>query len=913
MGREIENPLYRIDNQTWQYEFGAKSEEKTQKAEIKPKAVWINSPFNDKSGKAHQIALMTWHTLNNNDVWTTKNFSKPYRFFVSNQGSELDGEYEITQRAKDESWGKWFKQQFPMTSSIENQHVAILDVKKKSTIPLENVNSVTMPLFDKPVMAYDFEFKCKDASLLDRTASKPFTDPFTKSATAYLQTRERRFVAEPPVQSDEQYILKENGNFTLVPVISNPTQEQKEQNRFIVKQYENFIRTEYGQTYLDYIHATFGFNLEEMQKNGEPLLPDHVYKVNVGVNNLEQNHVEGLYANLKKVQKELKDNKSDLSIEALWDSKKGIKDFFSIREIRGLIKLMQPKEEIKTLPTVHEFKQFLDKILGENPPALAEDLDPKIFNNLINIFWLPPEQQEAMFTGRMIKHLAVWGYQTMGNLDDWDPVRDLHELLQVMAVMQETNLPDLDNTTHWNKDLDKHMDHFLEMLANACCKKHIFRTYPGKKKDEKEWQVGSLIPGPYNGTGEQLWYRVQSVLDDDSGDFNYFLVPACNKYIRQTNDGSKALEAIKLFRSTAANKGCVSGTKSVDADFQVTQSPNSMHPGIADKYAMPAIYERTIPVWVGYLLYGNQNESLESYLTALNEYDAYMKQHKKEFTKEQNEILKALESEKAKLKKMDRFGKPANEEEIKKQVSEIKAFLTKAAKDLKEMPENKSKQDIINVGHSLGGALAQFFTNYIYKKGRMPCPGNRLFCYSLNPPGVDYRVNNQLMAFGRKHQAMLNALSVLTFLFKRFEKGDIIGASGEIHTGSGAKEEDKSWLKTLTHTFVALEGAEDLATVMGQVHGRRTGLAKIGKDIDLQVVTQKQMDAFDTACLVRGRLYDLFGLYFKVSIEFFRRVIALFGILYRDLKEMMEKTHPLKLPRDEKGIFYTQYKVKLLS
>jgi len=529
--------------------------------------------------------------------------------------------------------------------------------------------------------------------------------------------------------------------------------------------------------------------------------------------------------------------------------------------------------------TPENVNHFLQQFLGVSPPKSVKLLQVEQFNSLASILIASAEERERAYTGRKISHLPIMGYKTMGKTLLTDPARNLCELMHVYS--------DLEKTEEWFG--------FYELIAHVVAKKELFSAYPPSAElpDKPHWRVGHLIPGPKSASGEMRWYYVDSVTDDNEGDVNYVLLPACEL---QAIAG-KPPPCIKLYRSTVSDQDALDAIDSIAADFNPYGSPGSVNPWKGDGYELPYFLERTIPIWVGYLLLAEQllkeDDKQEHAIGVLsNAIQEYKKSHRHLLPRHRELLSKLMGSQDPHM---------------------LFQMLYREAERMRELPSHKINQDIVFCGHSLGGTLAQFGMNYFgVHQGRIPTPGCDFVCYSCDSPSIDTKHDREFMQFGKKHKEVICALGQKWKIFHLFEYGDMIPLAGESHLGTTDYNPDEDcWLTVDIRVYKPIEHSENLAILIPPTHGRRFGLAKENSDYEWTSLTPRQLAAYDHSWKLSPELLEVFGYPSLISpklVEISRRILSLGS---RPLLYLMDKIHdytfPEKVLRDSDGVFFCRY------
>lgn len=431
--------------------------------------------------------------------------------------------------------GVWRKilQFFPFTRTIINKKILAVAIKPTKRYRHKQVGA------KKDALSISFN---PDLPLSERLLLKNFQDPFTELASHAFQTTEVVFIAQNKLTGSFRFFLDSENMLHLVPMHDEPTDLEREENRKVLAVFYQFIVQEYGMTHISYLEQAYGFFFSEMIKEGAPLLPDHVFKVNIGVNMIHLSHVETFY-------------------EALCRH-----DFtaMSIRQLRGV---MRATKNIS-----------LEDLLGSNPPKSVQKLSQSAFNQVVDMLMPTHEEREYAFTGRKIVERAVCGWTAKEDLYRESLANDLFEILHLFEDLQN-------NDAHY----------FCELLAHVLSKRNLFSSHI--QDGEIVIFPGLLIPAPTSKSGIKRWYYSEALVSDQQGNFHYILLPACENY--RTDD--RLLPMIKLYRSTVSECNNIDWVGGLKADFNPYGPPCPFEPDRTLHYERLDFETRTIPLWVAYL------------------------------------------------------------------------------------------------------------------------------------------------------------------------------------------------------------------------------------------------------------------------------------------------------------------------
>lgn len=798
-------------------------------------------------------------------------------------------------------------------------------IGRKIFTPVEAISAEEVPQMSrKPIE--------ENLSLEKLLHTKPFGDPFTKVATQAFQCWNKHFVpTDSPI--DNTQLVIEDGVVVLKPLSGNgepTTLEAERNNRHTVRTFKKFMEREYGLRFLDYIQHRFSFNLDDLIKDGLPLLPDYVWKCNIGVNNHEAHDLEHLWTKLEALSKDLTHYKSRAPLDQVfanyqYNPQDPDKIHFSLRAMKGLCRAL-PGYTDTTLPTAGDLQAFLKKLF-ETGAQKAEDLDPERFDKLLSILRIPSEFEERIYTGRKIVHKPIMGYYTMADKNYFKPAVDQQEALQVY--------PDLEKHEDW--------ENFHEVLAHVIVKKHFIRSH----KEEK-WRVGALIPGPKDSTGKPRWYRVDSCTDDNNGDFNYTLVPACQ---------DKTLPHIKLYRSTCSDPYHINGKVSILADLRSSGGPGRGRTSLSSTYEMPFFKERSIPLWAGYFLSGEQQlaelqkaapktqnegplaKQFQEALKAFQDWNKLLGSLKtgviclyKQLLKEKYGPLEEktffqIESDLAHLEKVEQEEMPnvisqenvnalrRKRDQAKKTIIDHLKLLEDYGHKLNELPQYKIDADVVFVGHSLGAALAQQgIVHFCAEQERIPLPGRNYSCWGFCAPGVTQRENQLFFNYGNAQCELSKRLGHSWSVKLFHECGDVVSLSGSQHLGATDADPNSyaPWLNTHFLYWKPLETAEHKNIVGAPTHGRKKGGTQPGIDYTDFLVTSAFQHQVDNNFFTSLQHRNIQGFRWPITAliaEAVRKLNSPFGELGFIIKAINDTLTPPTGAemRDRNNIFHCRY------
>lgn len=827
------------------------------------------------------------------------------RITKSNIQHPLHGKWHIFAKKRKVSWLSYISSCVPFLQSIEPKNILEVSVTK----PHVSIISKIQDFFRLTIACPEIErrnslFKASlesisSQSIYERITRESFQDPFTTLSSQCLNSLERYFVMEQEHRGTWRFVIDQTTKELLLQQIpttpsvddSNLVKEQEE-NREVVNFYKNFLKEEFGASYLEFLKANYNIDFDIMAEKGEPLYPDHICKCNIGVQNIEITHVNQLYKTIHALKNLLESQANPLpnSIELLLQEISKHKETpLSHRELRGLLRntARYAQKTSSSDVTREDLERYLASITDPNKTKLSLTPNSTI-HEYVSMMVATENERNLSFTGRKISHLAIMGFHTMGNRQIACPARDMFELLHIFS--------DLEREQDWSN--------YYELLSHVVVKKSLFRKNDvgSENKDEQQWHVGLIIPAPKTKGGAHTWYYNNECVDDGNGNVNYTLIPISE----QTDKKYHTDPMIKVYRSTASDKNAMNWQDSVQADLNPHGSPGSLNPDISYKYEKNVFHKRTIPLWVGYTLaaytligelkqlnpnsltYSSTQETINEFLYQMTE---SLKKYIETFFPEDLDIIDRIQE----LKKEEKY-------------TELKQALATLAEKYDELPQKKIPQNISFVGHSLGGSLAQFGTYYFGTRvDRIPLPNCFVSCYASDSPKIDTDKDIAFMQFGRKHKKLLALLGKKWKIYHQLEYGDFVPQAGGSHLGTNGYNdiEDSPWLDFKARVFRPLPSATAQSITTAPTHGRRIGTAAPGIDHVTTNLTPRELYTFDHALLLTGNLANVFGYaIFKSPIitEKARKIIA--RALY-PVNRIVDSIVGNKIgSRDKNGVFY---------
>jgi hypothetical protein len=911
MASEASRPhIYRLDDTTWSYVPSQEGEVPVNKFE----EIRFIFPKMGHGEDAYKLVRSFIQVFEQNPVALTRNqLQKGFNVKIKPQDRESEEKWTvsyhrfscISKRIFNTGVNK-IKQLIPFLRTMKKRKVAVVDVQRcKECLPSKIwstcFKTTTFSSIEDPSPPTLLPIGLQPIKIPEmRMQALSFRDPFSLLSTHAFKTVEKFFTIETAHRGSHRFVLKEESNVALeedqIPSEVADLDRYKKENQAVIRAYVDFLLTEFGPEFVSQIELSYGINFKTMFEQGLPLYPDHVAKCNIGANSIEIGHVEQLWQTLQSMLSylcpknarpptkllERMNHDTALQILTFWAQERRC----PMRVLRGILRSI-PHE--KPIPTVFDLYHHLTNMIGASPPSSVRSLPPPIFNLVVDMIMPTDEERKKAFTGRRIRHLTVMGYHTMGQQSIPNPVRDMFELLHIYD--------DCRKTEDWKN--------YFELISHVVVKKNIFRDTPSSTTKPQQVHVGLLIPAPSTHTREKRWFFNESFFDDSQGNVNYVLLPACDGY---ASAEGRPIPMIKAYRSTASGGSAENGHDSVAADLNPNGSPGSLNPDISFKYERKHFEERTIPLWMGYLILalrnkrwerenrsgkGSQAESLHiCYLDNLREATRHCKRDLRRFHPETDTALlsKYLEEE---------------------QYEELEAKLIEYGELFKETPQYKIQQDIACVGHSLGGALSQAGTYYFSTHlNRIPLPGNQFICYSSDGPAIDTAKDSEFMRFGRHNHKLFELLHIGWKVYHQFEYGDFVPEAGESHLGTTCynQQKDKTWLDFSSVVFRPLPGSEALSIVTPPTHGRRIGTAVAERDYTVTKISPRDLSNYDHSYWLSQRIKKIWGYRFFNSPKLSEWIRRKSGLLLRPTMRLIDYFQGEGIGlRDENGVLAVSY------
>lgn len=396
-----------------------------------------------------------------------------------------------------------------------------------------------------------------------------YRDPFTKLATFAFQCLEDKIIErdekKKPNDEEKRLVYIENNGWIQL-VTQNSPLATVENKRRAFDAFLMHIDKFYGRDKCEYINHLHTLNLERIHE----LIPEDVYRFNIGTTNIE-------FQDVKQASQELLSLQNQISPENLEEPFSRLEPYLVPACLYYGMQRVLKQQFQKEDPTIGDFSKWLDELgLTSSPLSLS---NPEVFHKLVSVLRPTEEELERSYTGKKICQVIQSAYTTAGT-KNYKPWIDQQELTQISQELIKCTS----------------FESYMECLAHVVVKKHLCRRHP-----KERFRVGALIPAPpADEKGPIRWYTVTRCTTNQYI-YSYTLESACNDV---------TLPAVECFRSTASSEYALYSSGSVSNDFGQLNSPGFMGIRLLDQYKNDFYKDRTIPLWVGYQ-YNAQTNLLE--------------------------------------------------------------------------------------------------------------------------------------------------------------------------------------------------------------------------------------------------------------------------------------------------------------
>lgn len=671
---------------------------------------------------------------------------------------------------------------------------------------------------------------------LNDPSTTAFSDPYTNLATRAFQKFESDFSSqdrpnEPANQDHSEYRILENGDRLSLVKLSDATACKNDPT---MKNYRKALIKAFGKDKVK--HTAYLYHID--LSNNQPLTPEIIYRMNIGMGSLEKQDLDNL---VKKLDTLLKNFYEGDLLNKL-----------TTQEIRGIGRLCcKGKEDLSEKKLSAWLTQTYVNLSNIEKLTVA-----------ISILSFTGEERTSQYTGREIVY-PMRSVYSIADLETYKPWIEQQEILHTFTTLEKVF-----------KDFDDKQkeDAYNEILCHIISRKHLIKKHP-----ETLYGVGSLIPAPPHPTKGQRWYVVTDCVSNSKGIFSYTLKPL--------DETDLSLPVRKIFRNMAPSNYVMDNKASVKNVLNPINPPGYEGANRSEIYDEDLYLKRSIPLWVAYNLEASKqiknkdtavSSTLKSAVTAyaeemrrkhspksmteiIREQDASLIELAKELITEsvfnfftvcrlilllnrhkfqetdsktqyadaeyllsliKNRTPKHKDLSEDLLKVLKRNPKSLEEQLTdkkivitlqgllrKKEYDNLNQLLDKLAKETGEHPDQKIKQAVITQGHSLGAACSEVaFVKYTSKLKRVPMVEFAL--RTFDPPAIRRSDNASYKAFG-EHAELFKKLGVKFSIIHRIEAADFVSQSGEEHVGATSNEtERKSLLKWTDFEASVSQGVE---------------------------------------------------------------------------------------------------------
>jgi hypothetical protein len=163
------------------------------------------------------------------------------------------------------------------------------------------------------------------------------------------------------------------------------------------------------------------------------------------------------------------------------------------------------------------------------------------------------------------------------------------------------------------------------------------------------------------------------------------------------------------------------------------------------------------------------------------------------------------------------------------------------AKQLGELPKLKEQRNIVFAGHSLGGACAQAqFYHLLGETGRVAVPGSKVALKLYDSPKINTDDNVAYKAWAKNHRAIIEEYGVGIEICHYTEKGDFFPMGGEEHLGATTSKAERDELgQCIAFTGLRRERLPDAKepTIAQAQTGHETQFSQGVKGVDYDETT----------------------------------------------------------------------------
>lgn len=681
-----------------------------------------------------------------------------------------------------QSWIAWLFSSF--FTSYQNPNKVLFDVTELSP--------------DKPLDAIDLTGEKTETLKVKVPVNDPkaqaFSDGYTKLATQAFQQFEPLFKAhdirgKAPNDDLSQYCIVQIGN-----KLELRDKDSVSDGGAACAQYLKFINKEYGEEKVKYIAHQYGISFDG------PLTPEMVYRMNIGVGNVE-------IQDLKELQHKLSTGKEN---------------------------------ELST----HEQRLLLRK-----PPNFSHTN----LNHIAGLYSLKPDELKSQYTGREIAY-PIEGQYTLAHTDYFKPWVDQQELLQISG--------ELKNAKNWDRYHElisfvvckKHL-----ARAHPTEDFRMGAIIPAPMGENRFYVVTSLVTNsqgilsytlePLDPADKNL-PAIKSFLNTSAtkyalagtatirNDLNLINSPGyegsdlCKKYevdfykkrtiplwvsygVVQAKDAKNPKEAlIQAVKSFEEYKIKEALPKSVG---RIIRTHDAQLMQIAQNQLKESIFNIfTLGKLVYILLKYKNPKSIDSlqnddakFLLSLIDKDNPLTASLR------NDLLDTLSPNPDKLKEIEQNQSHINhftELLNKKNYNGLIAEFEKIARLEEEHPDQKLTQSLLFVGHSLGAACSQKAYADLCTSGRTTLTGTEMGVRGFMPPGINAEDNEKYKALS-KHKELFKDQNIQHSIVYKIASGDVVSQGGQEQLGVAYTEDEREELLSWNRFDASVSTRTDTTTV----------------------------------------------------------------------------------------------------
>ncbi len=364
-----------------------------------------------------------------------------------------------------------------------------------------------------------------------------FSDAFTKAAQAAHQEKDAlRLVGT----FDDGVNLSK---ITLLPKPLWSDAKNREENRNTLIAFREHLIKEVGEKKFRRIDQEYNIQIEDKIYEGKPLLPEDVYKFNIGMNHLE---IKDFHEFKRNVQQFLTKPNARLTH----------------REERNLEKLAQKKGQ-----TV---KQFIEEKFPQTSFA-STSISHTEFATWVEIASTPKSLLDESYAGNKIDKIVGSYYGSTSTTAEPKPWIEHHELGEISHAI--INLEKSDRVQREKPEAKKKVIDrmYHEFLVKVIVKKHLMRE-ENKIGGISTWQLGTILPSPYKVDGETVWYTASQGVDSGLGKLWYTLQPIC-----EDESIVSSLPVIRIHRDTSPSIYYQSGGPTISRSFHPQLAPGRLY------------------------------------------------------------------------------------------------------------------------------------------------------------------------------------------------------------------------------------------------------------------------------------------------------------------------------------------------